>query len=69
MYLHPPPANFNKEILDAGTHADLPADFDCRRFPILAAHWFGWRSLGEVVASVVVGIQSDHRIEARRSGA
>ncbi len=29
-------ASFN----DADT---LPSDFDPQRFPILAAHWFGWR--------------------------
>ncbi len=68
MYLHLPPANCNHKPQETGALASLPPGFDCQQYPILAAHWFGWRSLGEVVAGVVTDIQIDRRIEARRSG-
>jgi len=69
LHIPPPPANFNNEIQNAGSPAALPPDFDPDQYPILGRHWFGWRSLGEVVTGVVAGIQFDRRIEARRSGA
>ena len=37
----------------AGTSADLLSDFDPKRLPILAAHWFGWRSLDDAVSQRV----------------
>ena len=52
MYLHPPPDNFNGKIQDAGTHAELPADFDPLQYPILGRHWFGWRSGGRASAAL-----------------
>jgi len=69
MYLHLPSDKINNQLLPTGAHADLPADFDPDQYPIISEHWFGWRSLGEVVTGVVAGIQFDRRIEARRSGA
>ena len=56
-HIPPPPTNFNNEIPSAGLYADLPPDFDCRRYPILAAHWFGWEPIGAAAARVVQDIE------------
>jgi len=64
MYLHPPPANFNNEIQDAGTSADLPSNFDPNQYPILGKHWFGWKPVGEVTARLIQRKQPDALIEA-----
>ncbi len=57
LYLLPPLENCNKENMDAGTQADLPADFDTKRLPIVARHWFGWEPIGTVAARVVQDIE------------
>ena len=57
LYILPPLENNKNELVDDGPRADLPADFDCRRFPILAAHWFGWEPIGAVAARVVQDIE------------
>ena len=57
MYLHPPPDNFNGKIQDAGTHAELPLGFDPERWPIIATHFFGWRSVGNIAAQIVQDIE------------
>ncbi len=41
LYILPPLENSNNEILPTGEHADLPADFDPERSPIIARHFFG----------------------------
>lgn len=57
FHIPPPPANFNSQVLPASADADLPADFDCQQYPILAAHWFGWEPLGTVAARVIQDIE------------
>ncbi len=56
LYILPPLENSKNELVDDGPRADLPADFDCRQYPILAQHWFGWDSVGAVAARVVQDI-------------
>ena len=66
IHIPPPPTNFNHEILPAGLNADLPADFDPSRLPIIARHWFGiepFRSVGELAAEIVCDIKFRRRIE------
>ena len=59
MYLHPSPADFNKEILDAG--AELPSGLDPTTFPILSRHWFGWRPVGDAAAVIVNDLRSQRQ--------
>ena len=40
-YIPPSHDNFKHETRDAGACAGLPADFDCRRYPIISRHWLG----------------------------
>ena len=63
LYIPPPLENCNNEILDAGEHADLPADFDTNRLPIIARHWFGWEPIGAVTARVVQDIEFRRKIQ------
>ena len=65
-HIPPPPNNFNHEILPTGEHADLPANFDPKRLPIISRHWFGiepFRSVGELAAEIVIDLQFQHRIK------
>ena len=48
MYLHPPPADFNKEILNDGALAELPLGLDPARHRIIATHFYNWRPIGGV---------------------
>ena len=57
LYIPPPLENCNTEILDSGEYADLPADFDANRLPIIARHWFGWEPIGVAAARVVQDIE------------
>ena len=64
LYLLPPQVNCNHKPQDTGALADLPPDFNCQQYPILAAHWFNWEPLGEVAARVIQRKQPDALIEA-----
>ena len=67
-YVLPPPANCNHKPQETGALADLPLGFDPDQYPILGRHWFGWRSVSELVADAVADIQIDRRIEVQESG-
>ena len=57
LYLLPPPANCNQESRGLGPASNLPPDFDPERFPIIARHFFGWRSVGDIAARVIQDIE------------
>ncbi len=56
-YVLPSEINCKSKILDAGTRADLPVNFDPDQYPILSEHWFGWQPLGGIAAKIVRGLE------------
>ena len=45
-----PPTLERKAAANARGSRKASTDFDHERFPIIARHWFGWRSVGEIAA-------------------
>ena len=64
LYVLPSPANCNHKPQETGALANLPLDFDCQQYPILATHWFGWEPVGEVAARLIQRKRPDALIEA-----
>ena len=49
----PPEIKYATQGPEIGGAVDLPLDFDPRRLPTIATHFFGWRPVGAVAAEVV----------------